>query len=405
MIRMSRRAAAFGAGSVAVVGAVTAGTVLFGLSGGSASADLSPQMKEQIIKDCDDPQMVPDENALPDGNPIHPPHLVPNVICKTEPVEDLGHEWGPADKAWADGKDKPVPACETKARAGKSEGHTTGTNFQVGFQVGVDKEIPHKIKPQIQARFSWTFVNTRTSTYSQSFEIEPYHVGWYEVRPSLRRVKVNITANYQYRGKPEYKLENVELTTPDPDTQDAWVGRTAPMTDEELQDFCGLDEVPTSEPTPTTSPSGSPTDEPTEEPPAQEAKALVNVSTGAAADVDEGRSEVHAMPANQADGQKWNIKRQDDGRALIEPVIKPGYALGKNTDPTKFDQGIQPFAVITPDGEGAGQRWRLIGAGGDTYTVVDENGNCLTDPGNQGGTVGVFGCVGGDLQRWRLTGS
>jgi hypothetical protein len=399
MIKVRSRPAAIGAGSL--VAAVAAGVSLAGLPGGTATADPSPQLKERILKDCDNPEPIPAPDAIPQGpNPgIRP--MVFHVYCEVEPVEDLGLTWGEASRKWADGKSKPVPACEAESTATKSEGHTTGTNFHIGFQVQVDKELPGKIKPGIQARFGWTMVNTRTSTYGQSFTIKPYHMGWFEVRPALRKVKVNVEARYQYQGKPVHRLENVEMTTPDPETQDAWVGRTEKMTPQELKDFCGLDSLPSDDPSdpPSDPPAepGDPGDEGT-----ADTKSLVNVRTGWAADVDGGRSEVHALPANQADGQKWNLKKQDDGRVVIEPVIKPGHALGKNTENGRMDQGVQPFALIAPDGEGAGQRWRLVGAGGDAYTIVDENGHCLTDPGNQGGTVGVFGCVGGDLQRWRL---
>ncbi|MEW2354989.1 hypothetical protein [Spirillospora sp. NPDC029432] len=404
MIKVRSRPAAIAAGSLAVA-AVAAGVSLAGLPGGSAVADdVSPELKKRILEDCNNPTPIPDPDAMP-----QPPHMIRpqvfHVYCEFEPVEDLGLTWGEASKKWADGKNKEVPACEAEATASKSEAHTTGTNFHIGFQVQVDKEVANKIKPGIQARFGWTFVNTRTSTYGQSFTIKPFHMGWYEVRPALRKVKMNVEARYMYPGKPVHHLEGVELTSPDPETQDAWAGRTRPMTPEELKTFCNLDELPGDTPSddPSDNPSDPPSDPPADEAP-QDSKALVNVSTGRAADVDGGRAEVRAMPANQADGQKWNVRKQDDGRVHIEPVIKPGHALGKNDDPNRMDQGIGPFALISPDGKGAGQRWRLVGAGGDTYTIVDENGHCLTDPGNQGGTVGVFGCVGGDLQRWRLTG-
>lgn len=406
MIKVRKRTAVFGAGSLAVVGMVTSGVLLGGLSGGSAFAGLSPEKEKQIIEDCDSPDRIQDPDGVSQGVPGTFPGTVDNPGCDIEPVEDLGQVWGPADKAWADGKDKPVPACETTTTANKSEGHTTGTNFNVGFSVGVDKELPGKVKPKLDARFGWTFVDTTTTTYGESFEVKPYHMGWWEVRSALRKVKVDIDAKYQSGDKNEYKLEDIEMTVPDPDTQDAWVGRSRKMTDKDLKDFCGKDapsDDPTGEPSPTASPVKK--NAPHGRTIATETRSIVNVLSNRAADVDENRGEVHAMPASGGTGQQWNLKKQDDGSVVIEPAVKPGWALGYNTDPAQLDQGVQPYAFVSEDGKGAIQHWRINGAGGDAYTIENDRHNCLTDPGNDGGTIGVSGCVGGDQQRWRLTGS
>ncbi|TMR05712.1 hypothetical protein ETD83_05590 [Actinomadura soli] len=123
------------------------------------------------------------------------------------------------------------------------------------------------------------------------------------------KVMVNIAARFTYPKKASlsesgYRLENVEVSTPDPETQDVWVGRTSAMGPQELKGFCGLGEP----------------------------------------------------------RQKWNVKKRDDGRALIEPMTKPGHALSTNIDPTEFDRGVPPLVLVRRDAGGADQRWRLSGS-------------------------------------------
>lgn len=402
MIKVTRRLAAAGAGALAVVALGAGTTLLTALPGGPAfAAEGVPADDDQaqVVRDCDKPHQVQDGYIATPWSGGANPQYVQNVVCETEITDDLGHVWGPHDKVWADGKQKEVPACRGKASVTKSQAHTTGTNFTVGVQIGVDKELPEKIKPQIQARLAWTKVDVNTTTYGQSFEVPEFSVGWYDVRSSLHKFKANIHAKY-YNDK-EFDLKDVELNVPDPTIDDAWVGQSRPMSDEEKADLCAGEEPA---PAPTDEPTGEPTEPPAEPPagsPTEGAKSLVNVANGNVADVA-GHPELHAAANGGGDGQTFNIKPQDDGRVILEPATNPGWALGRNTDATKLDQGIQPFAIVSPDGEGADQRWTIVGAGGDAYNIKDENGECLTAPGDQDGTIGVFGCTGGDLQRWRL---
>lgn len=183
-----------------------------------ASAARSP---EQIARDCYDPQWRQAGGLI---------YAVPECRITVKSGERV---YGSPEVAGS-----PSVMCNGKGGSTTINGSsTTSTSFSFGLDLGAKKKFGD-LEGQIGAKLGWSWSWSQTRGWATSVNIPRWGVGWVGFQKALRKVVVDVVADYDDgRGYAEY-AKNQVVYGPDPDSKDKPVGKSRLLTDWEIEHYC-----------------------------------------------------------------------------------------------------------------------------------------------------------------------
>ncbi|MFF4419020.1 RICIN domain-containing protein [Streptosporangium sp. NPDC001559] len=115
---------------------------------------------------------------------------------------------------------------------------STSTSFSFGLDIGAKRKFGD-LEGQVGAKLGWTWSWSQSRGWAVSVRIPGWSVGWIESRDAVRKLTVNIKADYDDgRGFAE-TARNQVIYAPDPNNDNRWVLRSRPLTDWEIKNRCG----------------------------------------------------------------------------------------------------------------------------------------------------------------------
>ncbi|MFI7539425.1 RICIN domain-containing protein [Streptosporangium sp. NPDC049376] len=115
---------------------------------------------------------------------------------------------------------------------------TTSTSFSFGLDIGGKRKFGD-LEGQVGAKLGWTWSWSQSRGWAVSVRIPGWSVGWIESRDAVRKLVVNIKADYDDgRGFAE-KAKDQVIYAPNPNKDNLWVLRSRPLTDWEIKNRCG----------------------------------------------------------------------------------------------------------------------------------------------------------------------
>ncbi len=200
---------------LAVSAIVSAGAVTLA---GPASAARSP---EQIVRDCYNPKWRQEGDFV---------YAVPECRITVKSGERV---YGSPEVTGS-----PSVMCNSKGGSTTINGSsTTSTSFSFGLDLGAKKKFGD-LEGQIGAKLGWSWSWSQTRGWATSVNIPRWGVGWVGLQKALRKVVVDVVADYDDgRGYAEYARDQV-VYGPDPDSKDKPVGKSRLLTDWEINNYC-----------------------------------------------------------------------------------------------------------------------------------------------------------------------
>ncbi|GAA3067347.1 hypothetical protein GCM10017600_84490 [Streptosporangium carneum] len=183
-----------------------------------ASAARSP---EQIVRDCYNPKWRQAGDLV---------YAVPECRITVKSGERV---YGSPEI-----EGSPSVMCNGKGGSTTINGSsTTSTSFSFGLDLGAKKKFGD-LEGQIGAKLGWSWSWSQSRGWATTVTIPGWGVGWVGLQKALRKVVVDVVADYDDgRGYSEKARDQV-VYGPDPDSKDKPVGKSRLLTDWEIAHYC-----------------------------------------------------------------------------------------------------------------------------------------------------------------------